>query len=73
MKKMRKKFQDRLADASTTAEESISSIRTVRSFAGEAKSRTQYGKNIDESYAVGRKLAIAMGKCLTLIIYATGG
>lgn len=59
---MRKNFQDRLADASTTAEESISSIRTVRSFTGEEKAQVEYGTDIDKSYAVGKKLAIAQGR-----------
>ena len=61
---MRKKFQDRLADASTTAEETISSIRTVRGFSGEERSRSEYAVNIDASYKEGKKLAIASGMLL---------
>jgi len=37
MKKLRQQFQDRLGDAGTQAEESLSSIRTVRTFSGENK------------------------------------
>lgn len=59
---MRQKFQDRLADAGTLAEENISSIRTVRSFAGENKASSLYGDEIQKSYEVGKKLAVAYGK-----------
>lgn len=62
VKKMRQKFQDRLADAGTLAEENISSIRTVRSFAGENKASSLYGDEVQKSYEVGKKLAIAYGK-----------
>lgn len=61
VKKMRQKFQDRLADAGTLAEENISSIRTVRSFAGENKASSLYGDEIQKSYEVGKKLAVAYG------------
>ena len=59
---LRKEFQDRLADGSTTAEESISNIRTVRCFVGEKKSSAAYAVDIDKSYAAGKKLAFIQGK-----------
>ncbi|XP_061197341.1 uncharacterized protein LOC133205527 [Saccostrea echinata] len=61
VKNMRQKFQDRLADAGTLAEENISSIRTVRSFAGESKASSLYSEEVEKSYKVGKKLAIAYG------------
>ena len=61
VKNLRQKFQDFLANASTTAEECISSIRTVRSFVGEDKSLTTYAHDIDKSYGVGSKLSLAQG------------
>ncbi|CAH1801610.1 unnamed protein product, partial [Owenia fusiformis] len=61
LKKMRQQFQDRLADASTTAEEAISSLRTVRTFAGETKVVDHYDVDVDKSYQVGKKLALATG------------
>ena len=61
MLSIRKAFQDRLADASTTAEESISNIRTIRSFVAEDKARRLYAESVDKSYAEGKKLAIAGG------------
>ncbi|XP_052227186.1 ABC transporter B family member 1-like isoform X2 [Dreissena polymorpha] len=61
MKKLRKDFQDRLGDAGTQAEESLSSIRTVRMFSAESKSADLYGVDVDRSYQVGKKLAAAGG------------
>lgn len=61
MQGIRKKFQDELAAASSTAEESIGNIRTVRSFSQECKSMKSYGTDIDKSYRSGAKLALATG------------
>lgn len=62
VQKQRKEFQDRLADAGTQAEEALSSIRTVRMFSGEVKAKGLYGREVDRSYRVGRKLALAQGR-----------
>lgn len=61
MKTLRKDFQDCLGDAGTQAEESLSSIRTVRMFSAERKSTDLYGVDVDRSYQVGKKLAAAGG------------
>ncbi|XP_052801272.1 uncharacterized protein LOC128231995 [Mya arenaria] len=61
MKKLRQQFQDRLGDAGTQAEESLSSIRTVRTFSAEHKVANLYGADVDKSYQVGKKLAAAGG------------
>lgn len=61
VKNLRKRFQDFLAEASTTAEETISSIRTVRSFTGEDKTLMTYSSDIDKSYDIGKKLSLAAG------------
>lgn len=58
---LRKKFQDELAAASATAEESIGNIRTVRSFSQERKAMGNYGTDINKSYKVGAKLALFSG------------
>ena len=42
----------------------FASIRTVRSFVGEPKASNTYGEDIDESYKVGKKLAIVQGMIL---------
>ncbi|XP_046337854.2 ABC transporter B family member 1-like [Haliotis rufescens] len=61
MKKLRKDFQDRLADAGTQAEEALSSLRTVRMFVGERKALDEYSAEINKSYRVGKKLALGQG------------
>lgn len=66
MKKQYQMFQSRLGDAGTQAEESLSSIRTVRTFSAEKKSCHFYGKDVDRSYAIGAKLA-ALGGMLILM------
>lgn len=58
---LQKKFQDELAAASATAEESIGNIRTVRSFSQECKAMGNYGTDINKSYKVGAKLALFSG------------
>ena len=63
MKTLRKKFQDKLAEANSVAEETISNMRTVRSFSNERKRGVLYDKDIDFTYGIGKKLAIASGKC----------
>ena len=62
MKTLRQTFQDRLGDAGTQAEESLSSIRTVRTFSGEIKSCASYNEDVNKSYNVGKKLSAAGGK-----------
>ena len=61
MKNIQKNFQDALASAGIAAEESISSIRTVRSFTGEEKSQKSYDKEIQLSYKYGRSLSVGFG------------
>lgn len=52
VRKLQKKFQDALAAASAVAEETISSMRTVRSFSSENKNIDNYATAIDKSYNV---------------------
>jgi len=52
-------YQDALADASHVAEESLSAIRTVRSFNAEAAETSRYEKATGEAYAAARKRAYA--------------
>nr|QUF59446.1 ATP-binding cassette transporter Abcb10-like [Brachionus angularis] len=73
LRKLRKKFQDELASSSVIAEEAISSMRTVRSFAAEHKISLEYGKNINRSYEIGKKLAVAQGGFMGLVGILSGG
>ena len=68
MKSLRKRFQDKLAHANSTAEESISNMVTVRSFSNEPKMRDLYAVDIDDSYRLGRTLAILSGKSTQLLL-----
>ena len=61
LKSLQKDFQDKLAHASSTAEESISNVRTVRFFSNESKMVSLYGEDIDLSYLLGRKLSAVIG------------
>ena len=71
MRDMTKKFQDKLADASTAAEESIGNVRTVKSFSQEKKAANLYGDNIENSYQVGSTLAFASGLQMFSIQFRT--
>ena len=74
LKKLRKEFQDELAHASSTAEESFGNIVTVRSFSNERKMITQYSRNIDKSYGLGKKLAVLIGTFMgivTMFVYVS--
>lgn len=73
LKNLRKKFQDELAASSTIAEETISSARTVRSFAAESKVLRSYKANIDSSYQIGVKLGAATGGFIAFTSTIVGG
>jgi ATP-binding cassette subfamily B protein len=54
-----RKYQDALADAGHAAEESLSAIRTVRSFAAEPAEMARYGAAIEASFRLARTRARA--------------
>lgn len=63
-----------MAHASSTAEESFGNIVTVRSFSNERKMITQYSRNIDKSYGLGKKLAVLIGTFMgivTMFVYVS--
>lgn len=61
LKRLRKQFQDKLALANNTAEETISNMRTVRAFSNEGKMKGHYDMDITLSYFLGRKIAFLQG------------
>ncbi|KYQ93299.1 ABC transporter B family protein [Tieghemostelium lacteum] len=80
IKALGKEFQDELAKSSTTGEEVISNIRTVKAFSKEGKFIEVYGRDIHGSYLIGKTLAYLNGifsgvvslvaqLAITLIIY----
>lgn len=67
MKSLRKDFQDKLAHASSTADESFGNIVTVRSFSNEERMVKQYSEDIDGSYRLGKRLAFLIGTFMGLV------
>lgn len=61
VRRLSKQTQDALARASEVAEESISNIRTVRSFAREGGEIKRYEGRIAEAFELGRRMAKAYG------------
>ncbi|HUP24059.1 MAG TPA: ABC transporter transmembrane domain-containing protein [Thermoanaerobaculia bacterium] len=61
IRKLSVQVQDALAAASVIAEESISGIRTVRSFAREPEEMARYGGALEESYRLAARRAFAYG------------
>ncbi len=57
MRKLSKAFQDALAESTVVAEETISGVRTVRSFAREETEITRYRKAVDASFQVAKRRA----------------
>ncbi|GAM25851.1 hypothetical protein SAMD00019534_090260 [Acytostelium subglobosum LB1] len=61
VKLLGKQFQQVLANSSTTGEEVISNIRTVKAFSKEDKFVNIYAKDVHQSYLIGKTLALASG------------
>src|SRR5262249_15010791 len=55
VRKLAKDAQDALAKASAVAEESLSGIRTVRSFDAEKKEVERYAASTEESFQIAKK------------------
>lgn len=70
---VQKSFQDELAKSASSAEETISAIRTVRSFSQEPKANQEYGEAIDNSFMSGSKLSLASGVFNAIIAVLTTG
>lgn len=56
-----KRTQDALAAATTVAEESLGNVRTVRAFAREDAEVERYGREVQTSFDMGRRMAVAYG------------
>lgn len=75
MKSLRKDFQDKLAHASSTADESFGNVITVRSFSNEGKMVHQYSQDINDSYKLGKRLAFLTGSFIgtvSMFMYVSG-
>lgn len=66
--------QDRLADSTAVAEESIAGIRTVRSFAAERSERARYDEKVEESFLASKdraRIGAIFSGGVTFLGYAT--
>lgn len=61
VRKLSREVQDSLAKASEVAEESISGIRTVRSFAAEEREVQRYANSVMDSFRLARRRAVFAG------------
>ncbi len=61
IRRMSRAVQDRLAEATEIAEESLSGIRTVRAFAREEAEIERYGRAVDRAFEVARRRGVATG------------
>jgi len=61
VKRVSKRYQQALADASDVAQEKLSSLRTVRSFGMEAAETATYAAAVTKSYNQGAKRALGYG------------
>ena len=57
VRRLSKMVQDRLADSTAVAEETIAGVRTVRSFAREPQEETRYGDAVEASFQAARSRA----------------
>ena len=59
IKRLAKIYRDFIAEANNVSEETISSIRTVRSFSQERSSQTKFHEKINDGYLIGRKMSFS--------------
>jgi subfamily B ATP-binding cassette protein MsbA len=73
VRRMSTKVQDRLADANSVLEETLSSIRIVQSFVREEYERKRYGERIKESLNLAIRRSLASGGFVAFIILVVYG
>lgn len=73
IRKLSKKTQDELAAANVIVEETLQSISTVKSFAGEAYESARYGKGLNSVVGVALTTAKYRGAFISFIIFALFG
>ena len=65
-----KRFQAALADASVVADETISGIRTVKSFVQESSEVDRYRVSLDQSFSMARGRTMAIAQFMTFAMIA---
>jgi subfamily B ATP-binding cassette protein MsbA len=69
VRRMSTKVQDKLADANSVLEETLSAIRIVQSFAREGFEQNRYGAKIREALQTAMRRAVATGGFIAFIIF----
>src|SRR5262249_49913692 len=69
VRRLSTRVQDKLADANSVLEESLSAIRIVQSFAREAYERARYREKIFAALQMAMKRAVANGSFIAFIIF----
>lgn len=66
IRKFSKEFQATLSDASIVAEETISGVRTVKSFVQEVSETSRYSNALERALTTAQKRILAIGEFMTL-------
>ncbi len=68
IRKFSKEFQSTLAEASSVAEETISGVRTVKSFVQESAEASRYKAALEQALKMAQKRILAIGEFMTLAL-----
>jgi len=71
MQKLSRASQDALADSGALAEESLSSMRTVRAFGRERGEAGRYGEAVDRSYLLARRRSVRLSSFVAVSYFAS--
>ncbi|MDX1530004.1 MAG: ABC transporter transmembrane domain-containing protein [Rhodothermales bacterium] len=74
IRRLARRVQDRLADATAVAEEALSAVRVVKAFARERHEVGRYGAAVEEVFDTGRQRALASAGLWSLVgfLFFTG-
>ena len=73
VKRLTASMQDALGEATSTASERLTNIRTVKLFNGETKEAGKFDKNVDDIFDISRNLALASGGNMAFVSLAANG
>jgi len=71
LQKLSRASQDALADSGALAEESLSSMRTVRAFGRERSEAGRYGEAVDRSFALARRRSARLSSFVAISYFAS--
>jgi ATP-binding cassette subfamily B protein len=71
LQKLSRASQDALADSGALAEESLSSMRTVRAFGRERSEAVRYGEAVDRSFTMARRRSVRLSTFVAVSYFAS--